>query len=75
MDAQELKKAFRRGWLLVFLGIVYSMGFWLLAIETNMPEEPPVWDMDGKPFVPASSPYADGYPLVDEKIGVIKEAK
>jgi len=63
MDAQDLRNAFRRSWFLAFLGIVYCLLFFILAVAFNMPEPIPQWDMDGKPFVPASSPFADGYPV------------
>lgn len=58
------KRAFQRAWLLVAVAVIYCVAFWLLAIETNTPEPKPEWDMDGRPFVPASSSFADGYPVL-----------
>jgi len=69
MDDQETDKAFRRAWLLVLVGLAYSLGFTLLALAANIPEKTPAWDMGGTPFVPASSPFANGYPLPFERSG------
>lgn len=70
MKDQELQTAFLRGWLLVLVSMILSLAFFFLAVGTNVFETPPRWDMDGKPFVPASSPYADGYPLPYEHTGL-----
>jgi hypothetical protein len=69
MDEQVTDKAFRKAWLLVLVGLAYSLGFTLLALGSNIPEKPPAWDMGGEPFVPASSPFANGYPLPFEQSG------
>jgi hypothetical protein len=66
---QALAKAYRRAWILVLVGLAYSLGFTLLALGSNLPERAPTWDMGGKPFVPASSPFANGYPLPFEQAG------
>ena len=66
-EEQALAKAYRRAWIVVLVGLAYSLAFTLLALGSNMPEKPPTWDMGGKPFVPASSPFATGYPLPFEQ--------
>jgi hypothetical protein len=66
---QALAQAYRRAWILVLVGLAYSLGFTLLALGSNLPEKPPTWDMGGKPFVPGSSPFANGYPLPFEQAG------
>jgi hypothetical protein len=68
-DDKELGGAFKRAWLLVLLGLAYALGMVSLAIGANTPEKASTWDMDGKPIVPASSPFADGYPLPFEAAG------
>jgi len=66
MQEPELKKAFRYAWLLMVLGLVYTALYLALALWTGRETPRPEWDMDGEPFVPASSPYADGYPVPPE---------
>jgi hypothetical protein len=66
---RELDQAFRRAWLLVLVGLAYSLGLTLLALGASTPEKAPSWDMGGEPFVPASAPFADGYPLPFEQSG------
>lgn len=63
MDANTYRKACRRTWLLALVGAVYTVLYAGLAVKTNFPETEPTWDADGVPFVPASSIYADGYPV------------
>lgn len=57
----KLKKAYRNGWILLLLAILLSVILFNFAVLTNLPGQAPTWDMGGKPFVPASSPYANGY--------------
>ena len=66
MDEGQLKKAFRNVWLLVAIGLLYTALYLCLALWTGRHTPEPAWDMDGEPFVPASSPYADGYPVPPE---------
>jgi hypothetical protein len=61
VDDSKLEKGYRNAWILVVLGILYIVGHVALAMWTNRPEQPPAWDMDGTPFVPASSVEAEGY--------------
>jgi hypothetical protein len=60
-DDRDLGKGYRNAWILTALGILYIVAYLLLAMWTNLPEKAPTWDMDGTPFVPASSVEAEGY--------------
>jgi len=57
----DLRNGYRNAWILTGLGVLYIVLYLLLAMWTNRPEKPPAWDMDGTPFVPASSVEAEGY--------------
>ncbi len=61
MKPDELKKAFRNGWILVVLAAMFIIGFFLftLTVAKDAPKE--AWEMGGVPFVPASSTYANDY--------------
>jgi len=61
MDDTKLKRAYRNGWFLLMLAILVSVILFNFVVLTNLPGKEPTWDMGGKPFVPASSPYANGY--------------
>lgn len=58
---KDLKRGFRNAWILTLLGVVYVVAFFYLAWTKNSPGHPRTWQMGGTPFVPASSPYAEGY--------------
>ena len=58
---KELRRGYRNAWILTGLGILYIVAYLALAFWTNQPEKAPTWDMDGTPFVPASSVEAEGY--------------
>lgn len=61
IDDKELTRGHINAWILTLLGAVYVVAFIYLAWTRNAVEPPQDWDMGGKPFVPASSPYAEGY--------------
>lgn len=61
MNESRWQRQTRFAWLLVVLGILYVLGTVALAMWTNRPARPARWDFDGTPFVPASSPQAEGY--------------
>jgi hypothetical protein len=61
VDDKDLRRGFRNAWILTLLGALYVVAFFYLAWTRNTPPHPEAWDMGGKPFVPASSPYAEGY--------------
>ena len=62
-DTKALKKAFRKAWILVLLGICYIIFYVLLSLSYNQPGHERTWDADGTPFVPASDVHAEGYYL------------
>ena len=61
MDERGLKKAYRNGWLLVLAALAFVVLVVAYALKTNEPAPTPSWNMGGKPFVPASSTYGNGY--------------
>ncbi|GAB4298276.1 MAG: hypothetical protein Kow0090_13660 [Myxococcota bacterium] len=63
MDIKELKRGYRNGWILIAAAIGFIFVFFLFTYLVNIPERAERWDMGGKPFVPASSPYANDYHL------------
>jgi hypothetical protein len=69
MQERDLKRGIRNAWILTLLGVVYIVLFNLLARATNVPEPEVKWRLGGEAFVPASSPYAEGYhlPVVDNE--------
>ena len=67
MDDKTLKSGYRRGWLLWGLAVLFIVVFFMFVLDKNEPGKKTEWDMGGKSFVPASSPYANGYYLPVEK--------
>ena len=65
-EKTKFTKETRLAWMLVILGILYIVTTVALAMWTNRPGHPARWDFDGTPFVPASSPHAEGYYHVGE---------
>jgi len=61
LSPDALRKGYRNAWIVLVLGFVYVGVFLALAIRTNRDPPPVTWDMGGTPFVPASSPQAEGY--------------
>jgi len=62
-DTKALKKAFRKAWILVLLGIAYIIIYVLISLTFNQPGHERTWDTDGTEFVPASGTHAEGYYL------------
>lgn len=61
MNRRQLKHAYKNAWILwlaVVVAVLLFFGFTLKSVP-NPP--PPKWEMGAKPFVPASSTYANGY--------------
>ncbi len=66
---KSMKKAYRNGWILVLLAACFVVALFLFVLKTNENPPAPDWDMGGKRFVPASSPYANGYYSPVERSG------
>jgi len=62
-DIKALKKAFRKVWILVLLGLCYIIIYVLISLTFNQPGHERTWDTDGTDFVPASGTHAEGYYL------------
>jgi len=63
MSCDRFETEARRGWLLVGLALVFVVVFAGFVYTSNTPGMEPTWDMNGTPFVPASSNEATGYDL------------
>ena len=61
MTPEELKKAFRNGWILVVLATAFIIGFFAFTVLFSKDAPKPGWEMGGVSFVPASSPYGNDY--------------
>jgi hypothetical protein len=61
IDDQGLKRGYLKGWLWVAMLLVSSVFFFYLSFRLNPAIYQTPWQMGGHPFVPASSPYANGY--------------
>ena len=73
MDDKELERAFRNGWVLTAISLVFVVVFCWLVFVTNMSDPEVEWDMGGEPFVPASHEMAEGYYLPVEQGGEAKK--
>ena len=67
MDRATLRRAYRNGWILLLLAILFSLVFFWFTLRTNEPPVEPEFEMGAVPFVPASSTYAEGYHLPVEE--------
>ncbi len=63
MDANALRKSYRNAWMLTLAAAVFILLAFLFTLLANTPGRPAGWNAGGMPFVPASSPYAEGYYL------------
>ena len=61
MNRRELKKAFQNAWILWFVVVVAVLLFFGFTLQSVPNPPPPKWEMGEKPFVPASSLYANDY--------------
>jgi hypothetical protein len=61
MKEQDLKRAFRGGWILWIIAALFVVLMSFFVRKTNENAPPRKWDMGGKSFVPASSTHGNGY--------------
>ncbi len=64
MDPREYKKGVLQAWALVLFFLAFVAGWTWFTFKTNEKEVKPAFKMGGKPFVPASSRYGTGYPVL-----------
>ena len=58
-----MKTGYRNAWILFAIVVVFIVSFFFFTLDQNEPGHEPQWDMGGEAFVPASSPFANGYYL------------
>lgn len=63
MSDSAFDREAKRGWVLVGLALIFVVAFAGFVYVANTPGVEPTWDMNGTPFVPASSDEAVGYDL------------
>ena len=61
MSDEDLKKAYRNGWIMVTLVAVFIVSFFAFVLFSAYGAPKSEWDMGGVKFVPASSDYGEGY--------------
>lgn len=59
----DLKTAYRNGWLLWLVAVVFIVSFFGFVLFFAYHAPRPGWDMGGEKFVPAQSDYGEGYYL------------
>jgi len=66
MDDRALRRSYRNAWILTLVAAIFVVAFFVFTLRRNTPPRPETWDMGGAAFVPASSPEADGYPVLPD---------
>ena len=72
--SDDLKKAFRNGWILLAAAVIFIVGFFAFTLFFSLKAPKPGWEMGGEDFVPARSDKAEGYfvPPINPKKGGAK---
>ena len=61
MSDEDLKKAFRNGWILVTVAAAFIVTFFAFVLFVSYDAPKSEWDMGNVDFVPAASDYGEGY--------------
>ncbi len=69
MDSREYKKGVFQAWALVLFLLAFVAGWTYFTFKVNEKEVKPAFRMGDKPFVPASSRYGTGYPVLPPSAG------
>lgn len=61
MNTNVLKKGYRNAWIITLGSLIFIVAATVFVMRMHLPEPEVTWDMGGKPFVPSSSQYGEGY--------------